>query len=1151
MIHSCTGKAHPTTANKHAVQASRQAGKQQQRKRTQLTLERRTVPIHSFYFSLSLSPPHSLSPLSPSQPLPSFFLLTLYLFFFFHYLPFPALLLDGPLFLLLAKQGFCKGTFGRTTTSDQDSYKDITDKDLNDKNRGRPILPWSSSSSPLHTPTLTPFPFSSNPPHSSSPSPSSSSSPSSLQPTTPLGLSTSLSPSPTSALSSCSSCSSPSSVTFSPASPTLPWATTTTQQMKTRSRTPSPSSYNNTRNDNEGTLDIDHNNNYTTTSRHYSHTNTPLPSMTASLSPLKSGTGGAAPAPETIIAGDNGQPFGEEEEQEMQAGSSTRDDLGLAIAPLDDVAQEKLESLSPSSEATVIPLYQEETYSYTVVSERDDGNLLTQQDQELQQQIEESTTDTEEYPLAAIKEPVPTSFYPKGYLRQKTTSLTGILSPPTQSTASSMANLSNSSSASITANLLAIKSHVFVQQDHQQPRLLPVVVAPIYQLSTPMSSTNSLSSPSRSASPVHHHYHHHLHPLAKVSTPLTAQPGTTLEATPTENATSQRLTIPTTSTKDELGPGQGGASVKFSIAKSRSGKGHSSNSSSCSWTSSLAPPSADEMDPGKDPQATSPSPAATVPPAPPTSQRSQYHPTHHHDHSRSSVLDDLKSKTQNVLRKAGFSIAPEAGLFADRGSTKPADLKVIRLFPASASFLSRAGSDRHGHMITDSKDSSSSNTSGGAGTAKSTGFFGRPRSRSVRETSRPSLELDSVPAQQQQQKTSQTTATAVLTTSPTSIDPPPSSPPRPASTLSSSSMSVFKFERWPLWGGGHQRSNSGPARPSDWSIRPKRRMTVGLEHAHIVPNGSDRILDQHTSSSSVGGDHLHVRTASGPLPPLPPLPTTLAPTTTADERGTAEERKKKKSHQRRVSDATTLTMGSTRSAGASPQRFQLQSLQQQLNQPPPPGTGLTLQHQTIPEKQPTPPSKSMMGNWFGMVSKRRSFPSVEEEDPKRRFGYGGQPYHGFELSGVGSQRNSMIILDDGDEDLDDLDEDSDLEEDEHATGATGEEGGRATPVGRVRKERRRQVLVNDYGFICEPDENGGCDGQQGNHNHPPGELQTGSMVSELAARLSEPGSFLAEHERKRNLKKQYEFNRLSEVKWNQAMNQLQPDQVKKLTKVNI
>lgn len=1128
--------------------------------------------------SLTLSLTHTLR-LSASLPL-AFLLLSLpltfppspsflYSLFIFHSL-FPGTAVGRTSFSLLfvGEQGCYKDAFDRSTTQGLDNHGDIKDK-----NRGRLTLPLSSPSSPPHTPT--PLPSCPNP-SLPSPSPPSSSSWSCL-PTTPLALSTS--PSPSCAYSSpppsLSPCSSPSSNSFSPTSPTPtppPWATTTTQQMKTRSRTPSPSSYNNTRNDNEGTLDIDHNNT-TTTSRHYSQTNTSLPSMPAFLSPLKSGTGVPAAA-ETIIAGDYGQPVWQEEvgEQVIMHTGSTGEDLELAaIAPLDDVAQEKSESLSPLSEkATHISFSQKEpsySYTYTVISEQDDGHSPEQEEPEqLQHQQKELTANTAEYLSTTIKEPILTSLYPKGFLRQKpSSSSTGILSPPTQSIASSMADLSNNSSASITANMLAIKSHVFVQQDHQQPRLMPVVVVPIYQLSTPISSTNSLSSPSRSASPVHHHHHHP--PFAKVSTPLSAQLGTTLETTPTSDSSiTQRLSIPTIA-KDEIRPGPT-ASVKFNIANSRSGKGHSSNSSSCSWTSSLAPPSVDEMDPGKDLSGASPSPAAPLPAAAPApaSQRSQQHPTHHHDHSLSSVLDDLKCKTQNVLRKAGFSIAPEAGLFADRGSTKPADLKVIRLFPGSAAFLSRTnGGDRHGHMITESKNSTSGSVSvsgvAASSTAKSTGFFGRPRSRSVRETSRPSLEVDAVLAQQQlqqkqQPQTPDTTTTGVLTTSPTSIDNPPSSPPRPASSSSSSSMSVFKFERWPPWGGGHQRASSGPARPSDWTIRPKRRMTVGLEHAHIVPNGSDRILDQHTSSSSLsGGGGDHVRTTSGPLPPLPPLPTTLASATIAEERVTAEERKKKKGHQRRVSDATTLTMASARSAGASPQRFQLQHLQQQQQHClPPSGTGLVQQQQTIPEKLPTPsPSKSMMGNWFGMVSKRRSFPSVEEEDPKRRFGYGGQQFHGFELAGVGSQRNSMIILDDEDEDLDDLDEDSDLDEDEHATAATGEEGGggRATPVGRVRKGRRRQVLVNNYGFICEPDENGcsGGGGGDANQLHPSGELPSGSMVSELAARLSEPGSFLAEHERKRNLKKQYEFNRVSEVKWIQAMNQLQPDQVKKLTKV--
>jgi hypothetical protein len=144
----------------------------------------------------------------------------------------------------------------------------------------------------------------------------------------------------------------------------------------------------------------------------------------------------------------------------------------------------------------------------------------------------------------------------------------------------------------------------------------------------------------------------------------------------------------------------------------------------------------------------------------------------------------------------------------------------------------------------------------------------------------------------------------------------------------------------------------------------------------------------------------------------------------------------------------------------------------------------------------------------------------------------------------------VIILDDGDEDLDDLDEDSDLEDYEQVSAATGEEGGRITPMGG-RMRRRRQVLVNDYGFICEPEDNNSIisNGGSGVEGHGTTELAAGSMVSELAARLSEPSSYLAEHERRRLLKKQNEFNRASEAKWVQAITHLQPDQVKKLTKV--
>ncbi|KAF9087282.1 hypothetical protein BGX23_008254 [Mortierella sp. AD031] len=49
-----------------------------------------------------------------------------------------------------------------------------------------------------------------------------------------------------------------------------------------------------------------------------------------------------------------------------------------------------------------------------------------------------------------------------------------------------------------------------------------------------------------------------------------------------------------------------------------------------------------------------------------------------HDHYLTSVLDDLRSKTHHVLQKAGFSMAPTAGLYADYGS-ETVDLTVVQM----------------------------------------------------------------------------------------------------------------------------------------------------------------------------------------------------------------------------------------------------------------------------------------------------------------------------------------------------------------------------------------------------------------------------------------------------------------------------------------
>ncbi|KAG0250849.1 hypothetical protein BG011_008046 [Mortierella polycephala] len=52
------------------------------------------------------------------------------------------------------------------------------------------------------------------------------------------------------------------------------------------------------------------------------------------------------------------------------------------------------------------------------------------------------------------------------------------------------------------------------------------------------------------------------------------------------------------------------------------------------------------------------------------------------DHYLSTVLDDLRSKTHHVLQKAGFSMEPTAGLYADRDS-KEVDLRVVQMGPSS------------------------------------------------------------------------------------------------------------------------------------------------------------------------------------------------------------------------------------------------------------------------------------------------------------------------------------------------------------------------------------------------------------------------------------------------------------------------------------
>ncbi|CAO3563700.1 unnamed protein product [Mortierella alpina] len=713
----------------------------------------------------------------------------------------------------------------------------------------------------------------------------------------------------------------------------------------------------------------------------------------------------------------------------------------------------------------------------------------------------------------------------------------GLLSPPTQSTASSNADLTNGSSASITTNLLGIKSQIFNQLDHQQPRRAPSPVNAIYQLSTPSSSNNSLTS-SKPVSPVNS--------LTSVTLSVTQTISSTRKgSTGVQNGLGAQKpsSRPTTPTKEDRPLQQKQQPERATQTKKKGSKKPptrlktSSKDPASSSSSSLASPSLLDMqhDIGRDYA---------------LSGRQSLHNRHEpqqQDHYFSTVLGDLRSKTHNALRKAGFSIAPDAGLFSDRESTKPMDLKVVRMLPSSsanaaAAAAASASASAAGATPSQQQQRSGSQSAGDKEKerSKSTGFFGRPRSRSVKEnrppvldarppplppTSASSVEHGSVVGSLSSSSSSSATATAAATAAAAAAANSQLPPLSTSSSSSSSSVFSVRFDRlrqWSISDRGHHRSNSGPARHTD--VGAPQKLT-GLEES--------RVMDQYVHGT--GDSHMQAL----PLPPLPPLPPQVVidgggngpggggPGTVNNGGGggiLAELRRKKKGHQRRMSEATTLTVASTRSAGGYSQRFQIQQQQHQAS-----GLGSPL-----PLPQPEKQSRAM-GNWFGK-SKRRSYHSIEEVDSRKPHVFG----NGIE-GGVDSRPTSMLFFD-CDEDDEDLFDDSEAEEEERETGrhsrrATGD--GTAWTTVAETGEKKPQVVVNHYGFICDKQEEIVKPQEQNGSG-------SGSIVGEMAAKLD--SAFLAEHERKRLMKKQHEFTRVSEIKWMHAVTQLQPEQVKKSNK---
>ena len=171
-------------------------------------------------------------------------------------------------------------------------------------------------------------------------------------------------------------------------------------------------------------------------------------------------------------------------------------------------------------------------------------------------------------------------------------------------------------------------------------------------------------------------------------------------------------------------------------------------------------------------------------------EREQRHKEH--DYTLSSMLDNLRAKANQVIQSTGFSMAPTAGLYADRG-TENVDLRVIQMPPPSPSTIiagMKAASSAVSSPVPGVSFAISTQGSGKtSGSGESSKKQGRPRSRSLWDEGRSS------------QSSAQSDTSAV---------PMPESP-----------NSVFgRFRHWGK-DSQRQRSNSGPARHSDPNLQEK------------------------------------------------------------------------------------------------------------------------------------------------------------------------------------------------------------------------------------------------------------------------------------------------------------------------------------------
>ncbi|KAG0032929.1 hypothetical protein BGZ82_006324 [Podila clonocystis] len=518
---------------------------------------------------------------------------------------------------------------------------------------------------------------------------------------------------------------------------------------------------------------------------------------------------------------------------------------------------------------------------------------------------------------------------------------------------------------------------------------------------------------------------------------------------------------------------------------------------------------------------------------------------------RTSLMSDIRSRTHSVLRRAGFSIAPEAGLYK----------------------MTRQGQAGHGKDRMDPNNLVVSNLNTTTGSNNNNnGIVGRPRSRSIRERWLSVGRGNSNNSNSSQPTTSHTImvpgnnnpkSTASTAVSPTAQASPTGSITSStglsfisvaASTCSSTNGKVDRLRPWNFLTGDHgqrQRCNSGPARHSDPILAPQIHSKKSLDHSLLGHNS--------TGSISATGDRLDIRDLS--------LIRSFFATRTSEE-------VKKRRHLRQVSDTTNLHSsdngadksfffgvggiggGGSFASRGKPSRDNIKnrlSMVQCLPPPLPPSPGKI----TLPggggggggggkgsdagsiNGTPKPRLKS---NWFGMA-KRQSYPSspspvssapMKEDAPKSS-----------SLSG-----NKVSVK--GPEDYEG---ESEAEKavgprctpDTTLLSITGDQSEKYAAAAASLLSQHQSV--NDYGFIYDLEDDDAQD--VSGSGSMVGELST-SSISHLESTSAPSGhlwgsDFWAEHEKRAAIRKQ-EAIRTSELKWIQAIAQVPVDQVKKSNK---